>query len=193
MRPFDDGEERMIICRAKQGDKRAYEDLIRRYQLPIYRLCFVMTGAPQSADDLSQETFVKAFFALSGFEEDRSFYSWVRRIAVNTALNYLKARKREKPLNPDLAPAPNSFPSPGGDSPVDTLERKLITQKLRAALRTLPSDQRAIFILRVQENLSYRSIADILKIPPGTVMSRLNRARAKLRTQLAEFISRSGR
>ena len=182
MRQPDPWDERQIITRAKEGDMEAFELLVKRFQQSIYYLCLRMAGTPQVADDLSQETFIKAYFALPTFQDGMNFFSWIRKIAVNTSLNYLKAGKREEPL--------------GGrdnvvmDLPQDELQKNEIEKKFQEALRALPSDQRAIFILRVFENQSYRDIAQILDIAEGTVMSRLSRARNKLKAALADYLVR---
>ena len=183
-------EERMLIVKAKHGDSGAYETLVRRYQKSIYYLCHRMTGAHQSADDLSQETFIKAFFALPKFNEEMSFFAWIRRIAVNSTLNYLKVRKREQPLN-ENNPANIGNPGSSREMPEAKLEQKRMQQSLTKALRTLPADQRAIFILRVHEGQSYKDIAQILDITTGTVMSRLSRARQKLRQAMAAYLNGS--
>jgi len=181
-------EDRMLIVKAKKGDSIAYESLVRKYQKSIYYLCHRMTGAHQSADDLSQETFVKAYFSLPKFKEEMNFFTWIRKIAVNSTLNYLKVRKREKPLveNHDF-----SGSNPGSSStemPQERLERIHMEEKFSAALDLLPADQRAIFVLRVFEHQSYKDIAQTLDIPEGTVMSRLSRARHKLRQEMAEYL-----
>ncbi|MFC2157676.1 RNA polymerase sigma factor [Acidobacteriota bacterium] len=181
-----DHEEQMQILKAKKGDHIAFEFLVHRYQKNIYHLCRNMTGAHQSADDLSQDTFVKAYFNINSFKDGMNFYSWIRKIALNNSLNYLKSRKREKPFDENRI-SKKSNPS-GSNPPQDKLIRKRMNEKFHDSLHTLPSDQKTIFILRVFENLSYETISKILKIPPGTVMSRLNRARKKLKSQMADYI-----
>ncbi len=183
----DNQEERMLIVKAKLGDSRAYESLVKKYQKSIYFLCHRMTGAHQSADDLSQETFIKAFFALAKFKEELSFFAWIRRIAVNSTLNYLKIRNREKPLMEDN-PGPAENPRLHTARPEKRLEHKRMEETFHEALHTLPSDQRAIFILRVYEDQSYQEIAETLDIPSGTVMSRLSRARRKLKHALSAYL-----
>lgn len=190
MSEHESEEERMLIVKAKRGDPGAYESLVRKYQKSIYYLCHRMTGAHQSADDLSQETFVKAFFALPKFKEEMSFFAWIRRIAVNSTLNYLKIRKREHPLN-ENNPTNHSNPGSNSEMPETRLEQKLMQEALSEALSTLPSDQRAIFILRVHEGQSYKEISQTLDIPTGTVMSRLCRARQKLRQAMSAYLNGS--
>jgi RNA polymerase sigma-70 factor, ECF subfamily len=182
MRPDERIEEGALIARAKSGDMDAYESLIRLFQHRIYRLCRRMTGAHQIADDMAQETFIKAYQALPGFRDGREFYPWIRRIAVNAALNYLQAHKREEPLG-------DRDPSVPFESPQAELQRREADDRFQEAWRALPSDQRAVFTLRVVENQSYREIAESLHLAPGTVMSRLNRARRRLKAALADFIS----
>jgi RNA polymerase sigma-70 factor (ECF subfamily) len=180
MRHVDPTDERKLVVRAKEGDMEAYECLVRSYERPIYYLCLRMAGAPQTADDLTQETFIHAYGALSGFKEDRDFYVWLRRIAVNASLNNLRAAKREEPLG-------DREPDPSRDMPQDELQRREVEGKFQEALGALPSDQRTVFVLRVFEDQSYRDIAHALKISKGTVMSRLSRAREKLRAALADL------
>ena len=181
-------EERMIIVKAKKGDSSAYESLVRKYQRSIYYLCHRMTGAHQSADDLSQETFVKAYFALPKFNEEMSFFAWIRKIAVNSTLNYLKLRNREKPLAEDNPPPGTGNPGSHAAMPEAELEQKRMEQTFREALHSLPADQKAIFILKVFEEQSYKDIARIMNIPHGTVMSRLSRARQKLKHAMAAYL-----
>jgi RNA polymerase sigma-70 factor (ECF subfamily) len=183
----ENDEERMLIVKAKDGDSGAYEVLVRKYQKSIYYLCRRMTGAHQSADDLSQETFIKAFFSLPKFKEEMSFFAWIRRIAVNSTLNYLKVRSREMPLN-ENSPRIAGNPGLGPNLPEDELEHKRMHEVFRRALQSLPNDQRAVFILKIYEQQSYDDIARIMNIPHGTVMSRLSRARQKLRLALSEYL-----
>ncbi len=185
MRQDERSEEQALISRAKDGDMSAYEALVKRFQHRIHRLCWRMTGAPQAADDLAQETFIKAYFALAGFRDGWDFYGWIRRIAVNTTLNYLHAHRREEPLGDREDAVP--------DKPHDELLRREAEDRLREALEALPFEQRAVVALRVYEDRSYREIADALHVSPGTVMSRLNRARRKLRSSLAGFLGRRER
>jgi RNA polymerase sigma-70 factor (ECF subfamily) len=183
MRQDERLEEGPLIARAKNGDMDAYESLIRLFQHRIYRLCWRMTGAHQSADDMAQETFIKAYQALSRFRDGQDFYPWIRRIAVNMTLNYLHVRKREEPLG-------DREPSVPDELPQDEFQRREAEDRFQEAWQALPSDQRAVFTLRVVENQSYREIAESLHLAPGTVMSRLNRARRKLKESLADFLGR---
>jgi RNA polymerase sigma-70 factor, ECF subfamily len=177
-----DKEEHMSILRAQDGDSTAFEYLVKKFHRPIYQVCFSFTGGHQTADDLSQDTFIKAFFALDRFDIERSFYSWLRKIAVNASLNYLKRRKRERPLDQDVSYSGSS------NSPPDELQKKRMYKHFHEALHSLPDDQKTIFILRTYEELSYEEISKLLKIPQGTVMSRLSRARNKLKSVMKEYL-----
>jgi RNA polymerase sigma-70 factor (ECF subfamily) len=186
-------EDRMLIVRAKRGDSQAFESLVRKYQKSVYYLCHRMTGAHQSADDLSQDTFIKAYISLHTFNEDLNFFSWIRRIAVNSAINFLKKRKREKPLGEREMSISDSFDASPQELPQDTFHKKQMENRFKEALSNLPDDQRIIFVLKVYENQSYEQIANMLKIPHGTVMSRLSRARRKLKNEMSEYLQGGSR
>lgn len=184
----DHPEEKMLIVKAKRGDTKAFELLVRKYQKPIYYLCYRMTGAHQAADDLSQDVFIKAYFALSHFKEEMNFFSWIRKIAVNRAINFLKVWKREKTMGGDemrISQNPDASPQ---EMPEETYQRKQMVKKFKQALQDLSVEQRAIFVLKVYENQSYEQIALTLNIPQGTVMSRLSRARQKLKNAMSEYL-----
>ncbi len=188
MRQFEKDGDRLLILKAKKGNMEAFEALVRKYQKSIYVLCHRMTGAHQSADDLSQEAFIKAYFSLATFKDGMNFYTWIRKIAVNNSLNYIKSRKREESLG-ERENRISSIPDAAKQElPQEKLQRNQITQKFEEALKALPYDQRIIFILRVYENQSYKDIAELLSIPEGTVMSRLSRTRKKLRAALAQYL-----
>lgn len=188
MRQNEKISEKRLIVLAKEGDMEAFESLVRKYQRSIYYLCHRMTGAHQSADDLSQETFIKAYISLSSFKDGMNFFTWLRKIAVNNNLNYLKVNKREELLGEKENMIPENASSTHQELPQDKLQRNLLEQKFREALNALPVNQRIIFILRFYENLSYKEISQTLNLPNGTVMSRLNRARKKLKALMADHL-----
>ncbi len=190
MRP-DSANDKELIAKAKKGDMSAFESLVRKYQKPVYLLCHRLTGAHQTADDCSQDTFIKAFLALPHFIDGLDFYSWIRRIALNNCFNHIKKGKRERPLVEETNAAGHHFLSSPNESPPDAVQRGEMEKKFRKAFRVLPCDLKTIFALRAFESMSYQEIAQALSIPPGTVMSRLNRARKKLKSQLAEYLRRS--
>jgi RNA polymerase sigma-70 factor (ECF subfamily) len=190
MRP-DNADDQILITRAKKGDMDAFESLVRKYQRMIYIVCHRITGAHQTADDLSQDTFIKAYLALPRFIDGYDFYAWIRRIALNNCFNFLKKRKRERPFAKEENVNRQNFLSSPHESPPDAAQRDEMEHKFKEAYQTLPADQKVIFSMRAFENMSYAEIAQALHIPPGTVMSRLNRARNKLKVQMAEYLRRS--
>lgn len=193
MNRHEQSEDQMLIVKAKKGDTSAYENLVRKYQKKIYFLCLRMTGAHQSADDLSQETFMKAYFSLPKFKEEMNFFTWIRKIAVNSTLNYLKIWKREKPMSQNMDSVTTNPGSTAPEQPQQHLERTRLENKFTEALSTLPPDQRAVFILKVFEDQSYKNIAQIMNIAEGTVMSRLNRARHKLKLLMSDYLEGASR
>ena len=175
-----------LIHRVQSGDNDAFDELMKRYAASVYKVTYALTRNHADADDLSQETFIRAFRAIARFDEHYQFYTWVRRIAVNLCFNHLKRGQKFRfvPLpgsdgdaeSVDIAD-PNPLPADSG-----------LRRDLDAALVRLPPDQRAVFVLRVDEEMSYDEISKTLRIPVGTVMSRLNRAREKLRELLLEYL-----
>ena len=187
MHPKGSSEDSMLISQAKQGNKKAFENLTKKYQQAIYSICIRMTGTHQSADDLSQDTFVKAYFALTSFKDHMNFFTWIRKIAVNSTLNYLKTQKKEVPL---YEGGKKFFEkaSSSQEQPHLRLERRQMKNQFQEAIQSLSPEQKSVFILRTYENLSYKEISQILRISPGTVMSRLSRARKILQQTLAEYL-----
>jgi RNA polymerase sigma-70 factor (ECF subfamily) len=179
-------EDAVLVRKAQQGDMDAFETLVRMYQRRVYALCRSLTGAHQSADDLAQDTFIKAYYALARFDTAWPLYPWLRKIAVNSALNYLKTRGRERSIE-DESLGPRRVPAAGpSDDPEERLEQAEFRARLDRAVESLPPDQKSVFVLRFHESLSYEEISRALDLPLGTVMSRLNRARQKLKDLLDE-------
>ena len=182
--PHERPEDAVLVRKAQQGDMDAFETLVRMYQQRVYAVCRRLTGAHQSADDLAQETFIKAYYALARFDAAWPLYPWLRKIAVNSALNYLKIRGRERSIE-DESLGPRRVPAAApSDDPEERLEQAEFRARLDRAVASLPADQKSVFVLRFDESLSYEEIARALDLPLGTVMSRLNRARQKLKDLL---------
>jgi len=170
--------DEILIEKVQQGDCEAFNPLIERYKLRIYNLIYRMVYNRDDAEDLVEEAFIKAYRSISRFEPNRSFYAWICKIAVNNTINYLKKEKksRTEPLDwvkHRLADKKND--------PVVMTKRKILKERINAAMAKLPETDRIILALRVTEELSYAEISKILKIPEGTVMSRLARARQRLK------------
>ena len=182
--PYEPREDEAALIRAAQGgDEPAFAELVRRYQRAVYRVGYGLTRNPADADDLAQETFVRAYRARGRFRADEPLYPWLSRIAVNLAYSLFRRRRRrpETPIEP-LVEAGHQWA--GDDDPErDTADRERHEQ-LQASLAELSKEHQTILVLRVVEGLSYDEIARTIGVPVGTVMSRLSRARAELKTRL---------
>lgn len=189
-KPREHPEDAALVRKAQEGDVDAFETLVRTYQQRVYAVCRRMTGAHQSADDLAQETFIKAYFALGKFDARWPLYPWLRRIAVNASLNYLKARGRERSLDDGPRAERLADPRPAESRPDARFERAEFEARFERSVASLPEEQRSVFVLKFYEGLSYEEIARTLDVPAGTVMSRLNRARQKLKSLLADSLER---
>jgi RNA polymerase sigma-70 factor (ECF subfamily) len=158
--------------------------LVRRYQRRVYAVAFRIVRRHDVADDVTQEAFLRAHRALARFDLSRPFGPWVGRIAANLAINEQRSpRAREE----ELPEAHNELPAKDA-GPLQGLLEHEASEVLEQALDRLPQEQRAVFVLRVTEDLSYQEIAQTLGISPGTVMSRLSRAREKLRGLLLPYL-----
>ncbi len=168
------------IRRSQQGDEQAFGELMRHYYRLVVSIAYRLCNDPQLAEDIAQDTFLKAWQALPRFrprgEEVTGFRAWLCRIAVNTAIDEMR---RQRPVT-DL----DQVPLTGGTRPAEAFERVEDAEAVRAAIARLPERSRAALILREYEGLSYQEIAEALDIPIGTVMSRLNYARKRLREEL---------
>jgi RNA polymerase sigma-70 factor (ECF subfamily) len=176
--------ERDLLEKAQGGNLFAFEEVVRRYQRRVYGVAMRIVRRHDVADDVTQEAFLRAHQKLDSFDTTRPFGPWICRIAANLAISHVRSpRAREEELGEgaDEAPAP-------GSSPLDAVLEGEARERLAAALDSLPPEQRAVFVLRSVEEMSYREIAGTLEIPVGSVMSRLSRARNKLRAALAGYL-----
>lgn len=180
-----------LVARAQKGDARAFELLVRKYQSRIVSLAERLVG-DADAPDVAQESFIKAHRALRGFKGDAQFFTWLYRITVNTAKNYLVARRR-RPATQDVdATEAEQFGHTLQMSDNDTPERLLLSQEIQsvvtAAIAKLPDDLRQAISLRELDGLSYEEIADIMECPIGTVRSRIFRAREAIDVVLKPLV-----
>jgi RNA polymerase sigma-70 factor, ECF subfamily len=177
-------DESPLVRAAQAGDGRAFAEIVRRYQRAMYRVAYGFVRSPADADDVAQETFVRAYQALGRFRVGEPLYPWLARIASNTALSLLRRRRRkpETPLEP-LLEAGQQWGT--DDDPADRVASAEQARHLREAMAELKPEHQAVLVLRVVEDLSYDEIAKALAVPAGTVMSRLSRARAELKAKLA--------
>ena len=184
--------DRILVERVKRGDKKAFDALVLKYQGRILGLVSRYVHEPSDAGDVAQETFIKAYRALPGFRGDSAFYTWIYRIAINTAKNYLASADR-RAFN-----AAEDFDDVEQIDTSDTLkeqatpERMLLTHELQetiiTAIEGLPADLRAAITLREIDGLSYEEIAIIMACPVGTVRSRIFRAREAVNNQIEPLL-----
>ncbi|HXF09732.1 MAG TPA: sigma-70 family RNA polymerase sigma factor [Desulfuromonadaceae bacterium] len=186
-------EESELVARARRGDLSAYDELIKRYQERIYATIYHMTSNHEDANDLAQESFLKAYQALKSFKGGSSFYTWLYRIAVNKTINFLKQRKNRQHMSlndldfqaehdPDLV-ALVSDKTPRRDAGLSELQ-----EKLNAALLKLSEPHRLVVILHDVQGLSHEEIAKVMDCNIGTVRSRLFYARQQLQAYLMDYL-----
>lgn len=193
--PADPPSDRDLVAAARSGDREAFGQLVERHQDRAYRLALRLTGRPDEAADLTQEAFLKAWRALSGFEGHCAFYTWLFRIVVNEARSRLRAQAaRPRSLSLD-ATGNDGDDRPLGDrgdaaaeDPSEALDRADRRRIVTRALDRLEPDQRLLIVLRDLEGRDYAEIAHALDCPRGTVKSRLHRARHALRGLLAPVL-----
>jgi len=165
-----------LVRRCRDGERSAFEQLVVRYQKPVYNAALRMLHDPQDAMDVAQTTFLKAFEHLADYDPSFKFYSWIYRIAVNESLNTLGARKSLEAINgeePDEAPGPDL-----------QVEGEQTGRAIEDALMRITPELRSVVVLRHLMHLSYRDMSDILGLPEKTVKSRLHSARMALRQDL---------
>jgi RNA polymerase sigma-70 factor (ECF subfamily) len=177
------------IRRAKQGNQQAFEKLVIKYQKRIYFSVRKMVLDHDDTNDIVQDTFVKSYSNLHRFDEHYAFYPWLHRIAVNTTLNFKTKTARVRSFSIDSDENEVEQIAENDDNPLSQVMASELKKKISDALQQLPFDQRMVFMLRTSENLSYQQISDQLDISMGTVMSRLARARAKLRELLQPYLT----
>ncbi|MBY0357617.1 MAG: sigma-70 family RNA polymerase sigma factor [Candidatus Obscuribacterales bacterium] len=180
--PIDDSR---LVRSTLSGDSRSFEILVRKYQKLVYNVIYQMTQNHEATADLSQETFLKAFRALSGFRLQEKFKPWLLKIASNTTINYLRQIKQQNwdSLDNELNENPALEPSSNKDLEKE-IEWKFSQQMLMDAMQNLSPRHRQMFILRYQHDLSYTDIANITGQPETTIKSLLFRIREKLRNLL---------
>ena len=187
--PEDD--DATMVEAVRQGDSTAYRGLVEKYQGRVYSMVYGMVRNREDARDITQDAFVKAYRKLDSFRTESSFYTWLYKIAMNLAIDFLRKRKRRGTGEFDEGIAARDA---GGDisdihhaeSPRRVVERKQLYSAIMDALQKLPEDQRQVILLRELEGLSYKEIADVMGVKEGTVMSRLFYARKKLQKMLAD-------
>ena len=186
-------DEKKLIERAGQGDEAAFEALVRTYEKTVYNLTLRMTGNRDDAFDLTQTTFLKAWHAISLFQFDSKFSTWLCRIASNACIDFLRKEKRRSVVSltvPDEAD--RLYELSVADerlNPAVIAEAAAQREAVFEALQALPKDYRVALSLRAVEDMSYEEIAEVLAVKTGTVKSRISRAREMLRQHFAGNLS----
>ena len=191
-------DEKDLILKTGKGNELAFEQLVKQYEKMVYNLCLKMVEDREEAFDLSQEAFIKAWHAISLFQFDSKFSTWLCRITTNVCIDHLRKQKKRRNLSlTSLDDEDNTYEHEIADSEFDPAvmaERTAQREAVQAAFRQLPEKDRLILSLRAVEDMSYQEIGEALDLNPGTVKSRIARAREKIRRSfdgnfLSEFAS----
>jgi len=191
--PAGDTLDKELVARVQQGDKKAFDLLVRRYQLKVLQLVGRYVRDPGESQDVAQEAFIKAYRALPGFRGDSAFFTWLYRIAINTAKNHLQSRNRMPASEGDIdIEDAEQLESAPRLKDYETPERLLLTEELGivigTAIEDLPEELRTAILLREMDGLSYEEIADVMSCPVGTVRSRIFRAREAIDKKLKPLL-----
>ncbi|MCS6944728.1 MAG: RNA polymerase sigma factor RpoE [Sutterellaceae bacterium] len=185
--------DQILVERVQRGDKRAFELLVAKYQRKIFRLLSRLIRDPAEIEDVAQEAFIKAYRALPNFRGESAFYTWLYRIAINTAKNYLAAQGRRAATATESDLGENESLDDTDQlcdvaTPDAVLLSKQVAEAVNRAIEKLPEDLRTAIVLRELEGLSYEEIADAMNCPIGTVRSRIFRAREAIANELRPLL-----
>ena len=188
--------DRQLVARAQGGDKQAFELLVEKYQRKLARLLSRFIRDPAEVEDVTQEAFIKAYRALPAFRGDSAFYTWLYRIGINTAKNYLRAMGRRAPTSTEVgAEEAEGFEEGEQLRDINTPESLLlsneIAQTVNRTIEGLPEELRKAIQMREIEGMSYEDIAQAMDCPIGTVRSRIFRAREAIAEQLRPLLGTS--
>jgi RNA polymerase sigma-70 factor, ECF subfamily len=185
--------DQQLVERVQRGDKAAFDLLVAKYQRKIFRLLSRLIRDSAEIEDVAQEAFIKAYRALPNFRGDSAFYTWLYRIAINTAKNYLVSQGRRAPTSTETE-IEDAETFDDGDylrdlnTPDSMLLTKQVAEAVNRAIDQLPEDLRTAIVLRELEGLSYEEIAESMQCPIGTVRSRIFRAREAIATELRPIL-----
>ena len=182
-------DEQKLISLASRGDQAAFEQLLDHYQKPVYHQALRLVGNPEDAADVTQEVFLKVWKHLPSFRGESSFSTWLYRLTDNAALDLIRReKKRRGDASLDDEESSLTLPADPAPTPHQAVERKELHQAVADGLAQLSEEHRQVLIMREVNGLSYEQIADILDLSPGTVKSRIARARISL----AKFLQKTG-
>jgi RNA polymerase sigma-70 factor (ECF subfamily) len=185
--------DRQLVARAQRGDKQAFELLVEKYQRKLARLLSRFIRDPAEVEDVTQEAFIKAYRALPAFRGDSAFYTWLYRIGINTAKNYLMAMGRRAPTSTEVEAEEAEGYEEGEqlrdiNTPESLLLSKEIAETVNRTIEGLPEELRTAIQMREIEGMSYEDIAKAMNCPIGTVRSRIFRAREAIAEQLRPLL-----
>jgi RNA polymerase sigma-70 factor (ECF subfamily) len=185
--------DQQLVVRAQHGDQQAFGLLVSKYQRKLARLLSRLIRDPAEVEDVAQETFIKAYRALGSFRGDSAFYTWLYRIGINTAKNYLVSQGRRAPTRTEFdSEEAESFEEGELLRDINTPERMLFSKEIgetvNAAMESLPEELRTAITLREIEGMSYEDIAKMMDCPIGTVRSRIFRAREAVAEKLRPLL-----
>jgi len=185
--------DQLLVARVQSGDKQAFDVLVSKYQRRLMRLVSRLVYDPAEAEDVVQETFIKAYRALRHFRGDSAFYTWLYRIGINTAKNFLLTQGRRTPTSTDTdVEGAEAFDDGNNlrdiNTPESVLASKQIAETVNAAMDVLPLELRTAIVLREIEGLSYEEISEVMSCPIGTVRSRIFRAREVIAEKLKPLL-----
>jgi RNA polymerase sigma-70 factor (ECF subfamily) len=185
--------DRQLVAKAQRGDKQAFELLVEKYQRKLARLLSRFIRDPAEVEDVTQEAFIKAYRALPAFRGDSAFYTWLYRIGINTAKNYLMAMGRRAPTSTEVeADEAEGFEEGEQLRDINTPESVLLSNEIartvNATIEQLPEELRTAIQMREIEGMSYEDIAKAMDCPIGTVRSRIFRAREAIAEQLRPLL-----
>lgn len=181
-----------LVASARAGDEDAFGELVRMFHERVYAVIYRMVNQADDARDLAQQAWVKAWQRLGTYKQESQFFTWIYRIAVNTAMDHLRKQGRRKEVSLDASPVSDPKPSVDWTPPPDArpdrrLEQEEIRRAFQAALASLGPEHRTALVLREVEGLSYQEIAQAMKCRMGTVMSRIFYARRLIQEQMKEL------
>ena len=186
--------DQKLVVRVQKGDKTAFDLLVRKYQHKVAKLISRYVRDRREVEDVTQEALIKAYRAIGGFRGESAFYTWLYRIAVNTAKNYLESQSRRPPGSDVEIESAELIESGEGLRDQATPERQMLTNEIAATvhrvLELLPPDLRTAITLREIEGMSYEEIAEVMDCPIGTVRSRIFRAREAIDQELRPLLER---
>jgi RNA polymerase sigma-70 factor (ECF subfamily) len=189
--------DRELVGRVQDGDESAFRELFDRYHRRAFAVAFGVVKNKQDALDIVQDAFIKVHRHIGNFQGSSSFYTWLYRIVMNLSIDHVRRAKKGRDLDYDDRVGRNTddvagdgalLPKILDENPRKTVLRKELTQAIQKALDELPEYHRAVILLREVEGLSYEEMASVLKVPKGTIMSRLFHARRKMQDSLSEYL-----